>query len=126
MFSQLSYASLAGLLFSRLCFVVSPTTVSIIHYLTPVCFNTFFDILCFVSFYNVSLIFFKTYVHFANIRAAFLCLEMGFFIRWFPLKKIRRATRPTDNFFQELFFIKLFFELFLLLLHKLHKFLQGS
>ena len=39
---------------------------------------------------------------------------MGFFIRLSP-KKIRGATRPTDKFFQELFFIKLFFELFLLL-----------
>ena len=60
-----------------------------------------------------------------NIKAAFFALKWAFFIR-LPHKKIRRATRPTDKFFQELFFIKLFFELFLLLLHKLHKFLQGA
>ena len=78
-----------------------------------------------LSFYNASPIFLKTYVHLQHQSCIFR-LEMGFFHQASPQKKSAEPHARRIKFFQELFFIKLFFELFLLLLHKLHKFLQGS
>ena len=60
-----------------------------------------------------------------NIKAAFFASKWAF-SSGFPPKKSAEPHARRINYFQELFFIKLFFELFLLLLHKLHKFLQGS
>ena len=90
----------------------------------PVCQHFFSSFLCFVSFYNARPIFLKTYVHMQHQNCTF-CPETGFFHDALS-QKIRRATRPTDKISQILFFIKLFFELLLLLLHKLHKILQRS
>ena len=68
----------------------------------PVCQHFFWYFLCFVSFYNASPIFLKTYVHLQH-QSRIFCLEMGFFHQASLKKKSAEPHARRIIFFKNYF-----------------------